>query len=683
MGNRIKRRAVAGAAILLGAMSAASGATAGTALADALGSGKPLIDLRARYEAVSDDNCAPCAGRDASARTLRARLGYETGVWHGFSALFAFDHIWSLGPQDYNSKSNGRTGYPVVADPTMTALDRLQLTYRSEIGTTITAGRQAIVLGDARFIGNVGFRQHEQTFDAVKLVNTSLPDTTLTYAWIGGVNRVFGPDVPSGAATGHYISDSYVLNAVYRGIPNLKLEAYAYLLDLKEARAASTATYGLHADWHVALTSALAAQFVGAFAHQTDYADNPNAVSLNYWTLEGQLHISGVTAGVGYEAMQGNGTVGFATPLATLHAFDGWADLFLATPKNGIDDLYAKLSVKAVDAFGIAMLTPLAGSQQLREKTNREGFVENSAFERLKEVVMSAMTIFDRLRRPHREAIRTALTGVKSPIAISIDTPVARLKAELTANKLERLLPLVDEIGREYEQLREIMLSSGNAGLQLSLIFHELERGVRGLFEAIRQREKIEDIEERSRYLKDLLEGFATVLKKEPARKHSLAKIAREAMFLNQLRFKKHRVAIDFPLGRGDQPDVMVRASLGLAIGGVSNAIDNAIFWTRVRWPDEQETGELQRKIWVGTSDEFGDTPALIVADNGPGFRDSPDDLIRPFWTRRPGGMGLGLYYANLAMELSGGKLLFPQPGDLDLPEWATGAVIAFVFKGA
>jgi hypothetical protein len=34
-------------------------------------------------------------------------------------------------------------------------------------------------------------------------------------------------------------------------------------------------------------------------------------------------------------------------------------------------------------------------------------------------------------------------------------------------------------------------------------------------------------------------------------------------------------------------------------------------------------------------------------------------------------------------MELSGGKLLFPQPADLELPDWATGAVLAFVFKGA
>ena len=360
MGKVFRRRAAAGAAILLGALSSAGGAEAETALADALGGGRPLIDVRARYEAVSDDNCAPCAGRDANARTLRARLGYETGVWHGFSALFAFDQIWSLGPEDYNSKSNGRTLYPVVADPTMTALDRLQLTYRSDFGTTITVGRQAIVLGDARFIGNVGFRQHEQTFDAVKLVNTSLPDTTLSYAWIGGVNRVFGPDGPSGAATGHYISNSHVLNAVYRGIPNLRLEAYAYLLDLKEAPAASTATYGLHADWHVALTSTLAAQFTGAFAHQTDYADNPNAVNLDYWTLEVLLHVSGIAAGAGYEAMQGNGTVGFATPLATLHAFDGWADLFLATPKNGIDDLYAKFSYTAPRAFGAVTLAPQA-----------------------------------------------------------------------------------------------------------------------------------------------------------------------------------------------------------------------------------------------------------------------------------------------------------------------------------
>jgi len=326
----------------------------------------------------------------------------------------------------------------------------------------------------------------------------------------------------------------------------------------------------------------------------------------------------------------------------------------------------------------------LADSFLLREKTNREGFVEGDALNHLREVTTSVLSVLERLRRTHKEAVRAALTGVKEPVARSIDTPVAQLREALTERGLSRLVALLDEISREYEQLREIMLNSGTAGLQLSLIFHELERGVRGLVEAIHRRESIQDLEKRSGYLKDLLEGFATVLKKEPSRKHSLTKIAREAIFLNQLRFRIHNVALDFPLGRGEQEDVSVRASLGLAIGGVSNAIDNAIYWTRVRWPeDPTEGGPLARRVWIGTSEEFSEGPALIVADNGPGLRDGEEDLIRPFWTRRPGGMGLGLYYANLAMELAGGKLMFPDPADIDLPPGLDGAVVAFVFRKA
>lgn len=358
MGRAFRQRGIAAVSALFAALTVTSGAHAADALIDALKDGTPLINIRARYETVSDDNCGACAGQDADARTLRARLGYITGAWHSVTIGFAFDQIWSLGPEDYNSKTNGRITYPVVADPTMTALDRLYLTYRSGFGTTVTAGRQIIVLDDARFVGNVGFRQHEQSFDAVRLVNTSLPHTALTYVWIGGVNRIFGPDGPSGPANGHFISNSHVLNASYTGISGVKLTAYAYLLDLKEAPAASTATYGLRAAWHTKLVDGLGAAVTGAYAHQNAYADNPNSVSLDYWKLEGALHYTKLVIAVGYEAMGGNGTVGFATPLATLHAFDGWADLFLATPANGIDDLYARLGYKIANLPGGVTLAP-------------------------------------------------------------------------------------------------------------------------------------------------------------------------------------------------------------------------------------------------------------------------------------------------------------------------------------
>lgn len=359
MGQKACLRKLSSAAVAIAACGAGTGAQA-TPLVSAFEQGKVLIDVRARYEGVSDGNCTACAGRDAHARTLRARLGFATADWNGFSALFEFDRIWTLGPQDYNSKTNGRTSFPVVADPVMTALDRLQLTYISPYDTAIVAGRQRIVLGNERFVGNVGFRQHEQTFDGVTLVNTSLPDTELTYAWIGGVNRVFGPGSHGGPATGRFTGSSHLLNAVYAGIAHLKLEGYAYLLDLKQAPAASTATYGIRAEFDYPLGEGVSSELNGAFAHQTDYARNPSKVSLDYWTLEGAFAYAGFSIGAGYEALEGNGTAGFATPLATLHAFDGWADLFLTTPENGIDDLYVKASYVLKNVLGIATLSPQA-----------------------------------------------------------------------------------------------------------------------------------------------------------------------------------------------------------------------------------------------------------------------------------------------------------------------------------
>ncbi len=70
----------------------------------------------------------------------------------------------------------------------------------------------------------------------------------------------------------------------------------------------------------------------------------------------------------------------------------------------------------------------------------------------------------------------------------------------------------------------------------------------------------------------------------------------------------------------------------------------------------------------------------MIIGDNGDGFRMDPEDLIRPFVTTRPGGMGLGLYYTSLVMNMFGGKLLFIDPKDYNIPDNVSGAVLALVF---
>ena len=111
--------------------------------------------------------------------------------------------------------------------------------------------------------------------------------------------------------------------------------------------------------------------------------------------------------------------------------------------------------------------------------------------------------------------------------------------------------------------------------------------------------------------------------------------------------------------------------------------MDNALYWLRVGWPDvPTSTEEPERRLYVGISHDFEAGPAIVVADNGTGFQgDDPYNLVRPFFTRKPEGMGLGLYYANLAMELNSGQLVFPQLDEVELPEEFDGAVVALVFK--
>ena len=102
----------------------------------------------------------------------------------------------------------------------------------------------------------------------------------------------------------------------------------------------------------------------------------------------------------------------------------------------------------------------------------------------------------------------------------------------------------------------------------------------------------------------------------------------------------------------------------------------------RARWPSKPEdTSNTPRRIYIGRTDDFEQGPGLVIADTGPGFQDDPETLKEPFFTRRPEGMGLGLYYANLVMELSGGELVFPEREDVEVPDAFDGAVIALVFS--
>lgn len=302
---------------------------------EALTGGKANVNMRLRYETVDDST-----NDDAEALTLRTRLGYMTGDYNNFSAFAEFeDARVALGIDDYAPQN---TGFATVADPEVTELNQAFIAYQGPSGTTGKLGRQRIILDNARFVGNVGWRQNEQTFDALSIVNTSLADTTITYAFLDRVNGIttsFDADV-----------SDHLLNVMYNGLDIGAVTAYAYMLEDDDTDATND-TYGVRLSGATQVSEGNKVLYTAEVASQS--TDDNDAL---YSFFEGGMNFSGVTAKLALEVLgSDDGAYAFQTPLATKHAFNGWADKFLATPANGLQDLMVSVGgmVAGVKLLGV------------------------------------------------------------------------------------------------------------------------------------------------------------------------------------------------------------------------------------------------------------------------------------------------------------------------------------------
>ncbi len=308
-------------------------------LTEAITGGKTNADIRFRYETVSQDN----ALKDATASTLRTRLGYKTAEYKGFTAFGEMEGISAvMGGDDYNSKKNGQSDYSVIADPSGYELNQATLSYSGIPGTAVILGRQRVILDNARFVGNVGWRQNEQTLDAAVIANKSLPDIIATYAYVDNVNTITGGDLNVAA---------HVINVSYAGLSIGKLSGYSYLFDITDAPALSQKTLGMRFSGTTDLTEGTKLLYTAEYASQSAYKDGATSISADYILGEFGATFSGITAKIGYEVLGSNGksgidAYGFSTPLATKHAFNGWADQFLKTPESGLQDTYLSVGGK-------------------------------------------------------------------------------------------------------------------------------------------------------------------------------------------------------------------------------------------------------------------------------------------------------------------------------------------------
>lgn len=336
--------------------------------------------------------------------------------------------------------------------------------------------------------------------------------------------------------------------------------------------------------------------------------------------------------------------------------------------------------------LGAVHLT-LEHSSGLVEKTNREGFVENEACLRLRRIVLGALGALEAERQVDKDRIRRLTAKPDDPTVTRIEKPIQELRRELGRQGLgDEIEHYVTRIESHYQEMQETMLTAGMSGLNLAMIFHEVERGVRALHQAVSKKEvDRKEVADQARDLMRLLDGFAALLRRDSKRSHGGRKLVAAALRYVRLRLSFHDVRLVCPLLEEDGPDFYANFAFGLVVGAVTNIVDNALYWLRVRWPETAKgNNDSKRQLYMGITYHFDAGPALVVADNGVGFQgDEPDLLVRPFFTRKPEGMGLGLYYANLAMELNGGQLVFPQPGEIEVPPQFDGAAVALVFKEA
>ncbi|HSJ49183.1 MAG TPA: hypothetical protein VLA26_10085 [Gammaproteobacteria bacterium] len=313
---------------------AAHPAGASDSLIEALKGGSAKVDLRLRYEGVEQDN----ARKDADAMTLRTRLGYGTGEFQGFSLYGEFEDVSIIGNTKYSVPGGADQSYSIVADPEVSEVNQVYLAYSGIPDTRLQYGLQRIILDNARFVGNVGWRQNEQTFKAFHLVNSTLPDTQLTYAHLNQIHTITGTETDT---------DTHLLNVRYSGLPVGTLTAYGYFIEFPDS-AASQKTLGLRLTGSHAPGDGMKLLYALEYAAQSDYKDGNAGIGGKYQLVELGGQYGGMTAKIGYEVLGDDDHIEFQTPLATKHAFNGWTDQFLTTPAGGLEDIYVTLGGMAM-----------------------------------------------------------------------------------------------------------------------------------------------------------------------------------------------------------------------------------------------------------------------------------------------------------------------------------------------
>ncbi len=317
------------------------------------------------------------------------------------------------------------------------------------------------------------------------------------------------------------------------------------------------------------------------------------------------------------------------------------------------------------------------GSEDLEEKTNREGFIENEAYQELKYAILYVFSIVETFRNQDKEKIRTFYgpTPVSEPVISSINDlrniVDKRIKDEQLKREVNTYLKRIED---DYKFINETLLKSAGAGLNMSVVIHEIEKIIAELKKVIEKEPPSNRIASLVKHLSQLVEGYGDLVRGTGRKSENIKKLIEQALFNIEFRLKAHNIAvIDHYSECKDEPTI--KCSRNLIIGSILNIIDNSIWWL-------EYGGVGKKKICISISKEMQGFIYIVIADNGPGFALPTEEIVKPFVSAKPDGMGLGLHIAKEIMQAHGGELMFPEWEDLAIPEeFRKGAIVALAFR--
>ncbi len=317
-------------------------------------------------------------------------------------------------------------------------------------------------------------------------------------------------------------------------------------------------------------------------------------------------------------------------------------------------------------------------SFNLKEKTNREGFVENHVFELFRDAVSHTLNIFSLCRNPDKTKLRevTGLSIKSEPVLAVIEDTRKYIRTEIPELKeiqRKKLLYNLNKIENDYKELNDILQTAAGAGLNMSVVVHEIEKILKEIQLVLKAEKVSQRVVSLITHVEKLVDGYTTLIRRSGIKKVDLKQLINDSLFNVSYRMKAHQISIVKEF-ENIKNSIIVSAAPNLLLGGILNIIDNSIYWI-------EKSGRKEKKIFINIEkDEY--YTHLIIADNGTGFTIPKESITKPLVFGKIGGMGLGLHITNEIILGMKGTLLFPDWGEYDIPEeFKMGAVNVIQFK--